>query len=140
MALDSPGDGVYPESPTDDVVFPCKGCGEVLYTHPDPDLKAIRLISRKILEEGKAFELGTISTKRSLIHRILTHLSRQQMAHRLLPMQHLRHPARLRREPAPPRRWLPDLQQLHVQLQRLRQQDRRPRNPHWRPGLLRELL
>ncbi|KAF2771978.1 RhoGAP-domain-containing protein [Teratosphaeria nubilosa] len=40
MALDSPG--LYPESPgaqDDDVVYPCKGCGE-------------------ILEEGKAFELA----------------------------------------------------------------------------------
>lgn len=39
-AMDSPG--TYPESllDQDDVVYPCKGCGE-------------------ILEEGKAFELGT---------------------------------------------------------------------------------
>ncbi|KAK5131030.1 hypothetical protein LTR08_001380 [Meristemomyces frigidus] len=39
IAVESPG--VYPESPndTDDVVYPCKGCGE-------------------ILEEGKAFELA----------------------------------------------------------------------------------
>jgi hypothetical protein len=37
--MESPGG--YPESPLDqdDVVYPCKGCGE-------------------ILEEGKAFELG----------------------------------------------------------------------------------
>jgi hypothetical protein len=43
--MESPGG--YPESPLDqdDVVYPCKGCGE-------------------ILEEGKAFELGMHSSSR----------------------------------------------------------------------------
>jgi hypothetical protein len=32
MAIDRESPGVYPESPNDqdDVVYPCKGCGEVL--------------------------------------------------------------------------------------------------------------
>jgi len=62
------------------------------------------------------------------------------MASELFSMQHLRDTTRLGCEPAPSRRWLPHLQQLYIQLQRLRQQDRRPGYPHGRPSLLRELL
>lgn len=56
--MESPG--VYPESPNDqeDVVYPCKGCGEVLYTtNGDEHMTADSLVPQ-ILEEGKAFELG----------------------------------------------------------------------------------
>lgn len=54
--MDSPG--AYPESPTDqdDVVYPCKGCGEVLIYPTLQDMQA--LTDTQILEEGKAFELG----------------------------------------------------------------------------------
>lgn len=60
--MDSPGD--FAESPLDqeDVVYPCKGCGEVgkaqeivLYTHEQTAPNELQ-----ILEEGKAFELGKL--------------------------------------------------------------------------------
>lgn len=98
----------------------------------------------QILEEGKAFELGmpslpcpALSSVPGSALRCPTHIlparsltlsSWQPMAHRLLPLQHLRHPSRLRCESAPPGRRLPDMQQLYIQLQPLRQQDRRPRH------------
>lgn len=95
----------------------------------------------QILEEGKAFELGTSlmprlaspsrasaslraaphPTSRALL--TASPHSRPTMASRLLPLPHLRHPPRHRCQPSPPRRRLPHLQQLYIHMQRLRQQD-----------------
>lgn len=59
--MESPG--AYPESPLDqdDVVYPCKGCGEVAGQVPPPRLRH-KLTPTQILEEGKAFELGMHSS------------------------------------------------------------------------------
>jgi hypothetical protein len=51
----------YPVSPMDgdEVAFPCKGCGEVCFTHfLFLCLDQTELTPGQILEEGKAFELG----------------------------------------------------------------------------------
>ena len=60
VAIESQSPGVYPESPNDieDVVYPCKGCGEVLYTHVRHEHSIADYPFPQILEEGKAFELG----------------------------------------------------------------------------------
>ena len=60
IAIESQSPGVYPESPNDieDVVYPCKGCGEVLYTHVRHGIPIADNPFPQILEEGKAFELG----------------------------------------------------------------------------------
>lgn len=56
-AIDSSPNTTYPESPMDqeDVVYPCKGCGE-------------------ILEEGKAFELGMSGALLFFVLRGLIHV------------------------------------------------------------------
>ncbi|KAF2750093.1 RhoGAP-domain-containing protein [Sporormia fimetaria CBS 119925] len=57
--MDSPG--AYPESPLDqdDVVYPCKGCGEVRYSaHTNYPGSCADVCLIQILEEGKAFELA----------------------------------------------------------------------------------
>ena len=58
MISESPG--VWPESPNDqdEVVYPCKGCGEVLYTRLGDMYIGTDGVVRQILEEGKAFELA----------------------------------------------------------------------------------
>ena len=53
----------FPDSPMDenDVVYPCKGCGEVFATMGSASLVAAAIantLMSQILEEGKAFELG----------------------------------------------------------------------------------
>jgi|SRR5271154_7093812 len=51
----------YPVSPMDgdEVAFPCKGCGEVCFTHFSfLCVDQTELTRGQILEEGKAFELG----------------------------------------------------------------------------------
>jgi len=56
----------YLDSPMDaDDIFPCKGCGEVgrllhhLLKNSVPVVNSNRSAVSQILEEGKAFELGT---------------------------------------------------------------------------------
>ena len=53
----------------------------------------------------------------------LTFISWPPMAFDMLSLPLVRHSARLGRQPPPPWRWLPHLQQLHLQLQLLWQQD-----------------
>ena len=103
----------------EDVVYPCRGCGE-------------------ILEEGKAFELGKHS--KAHIETTLTLHSWAPLAHRLLPLQYLRNALRFGCQLTSSRGWLAYLQQLHVFMQRVWQEDRRPSRPHWRSSLLRRLL
>lgn len=53
------------DSPTDgeDIIYTCKGCGEVRVANPPVRLATPLLTLRlttQILEEGKAFELGML--------------------------------------------------------------------------------
>jgi len=69
--LEIPSDHKYPSSDEEYVVYPCKGCGEILV-------------------EGKAFEIGKWDGKDIVPHRKLTKVSWKPMAPGLFPVQHLR--------------------------------------------------
>jgi hypothetical protein len=57
VQMESPA--TYPESPTEgEDIYPCKGCGEVLYTESEQEVMYANFDMSQILEEGKAFELG----------------------------------------------------------------------------------
>lgn len=116
-AMESPM--AFPESPMDpdDVAYPCKGCGQVscptgiswrtvtVADHSPPRF------SKKEKHLNWVCPSSLLNQSPSLIL-----VSRKQMAYRLLPLQHLRHSPRFRRQPSSSRRWLPHMQQLYIQL------------------------